>query len=207
MKSIEKQDIVVKDLSKSFGEKRVLDSFSAVFPAGKVSCIMGQSGCGKSTLLNIILGLLKPDGGEITGLPSRISALFQEDRLCEEFSARSNLRIAASKSLGPADIDSALADLGLGSELLTPVRELSGGMKRRVALARAMLAEGDLIVMDEPFRGLDDATRSLAAGFVLRRLYGRTLIVVTHDPADLPLLDAVQVIKMTPAGADGSVER
>lgn len=204
MKNIEKQDIIIKNLSKSFGSKRVLEGFSTTLRAGRVSCIMGESGCGKTTLLNIILGLIKPDCGEIAGLPSRISALFQEDRLCEEFSARTNVRVAAGKTVTSDDIDTALAELGLGGELKTPVSSLSGGMKRRVALARALLAFGEhldeegLLVMDEPFRGLDDATRALAASFVLRHLRGRTLVAVTHDAADASLLGAEQIIRMTP---------
>jgi len=158
-------DIILKNIEKSFEGKEVLKNFNAVFPARRVSCIMGSSGCGKTTLLNILLGLQSADGGSVEGLPDRITALFQEDRLCEDFSAESNVRLTAARGVTREDIAKALAELGLESDIKTPVRELSGGMKRRVAIARTMLAEGGLVIMDEPFRGLDGENRRRAAEF------------------------------------------
>ena len=189
-------DIVLKNIEKSFEGKGVLKNFSATFPACRVSCIMGSSGCGKTTLLNILLGLQKADGGSLEGLPDRITALFQEDRLCEDFSAESNVRLTAARGVTREEIAEALTELGLEDDLKTPVRELSGGMKRRVAIARTMLAEGDLVIMDEPFRGLDGENRRRAAEFVLRRLNGRTLIFVTHDEEDIDLLGAEKTVEM-----------
>ena len=192
------EDIRVENLSKSFGSKQVLKNFSATFPAGLVSIIMGESGCGKTTLLNIILGIEVPDGGKVTGVPRRMSAVFQEDRLCEDFSAGTNVRITAAKSTNEKDICDALSSLGLGDNIKTPVRELSGGMKRRVAIARSMLAESSLVILDEPFTGLDEANRAAAAAFILSKLNGRTLIAVTHSHADAELLGARQIIRMSP---------
>ncbi len=189
-------DIVLKNIEKSFEGKGVLKNFSATFPACRVSCIMGSSGCGKTTLLNILLGLQKADGGSVEGLPDRISALFQEDRLCEDFSAESNVRLTAARGVSREEIAEALTELGLEGDIKTPVRELSGGMKRRVAIARTMLAEGELVIMDEPFRGLDGENRRRAAEFVLRRLDGRTLIFVTHDEEDIDLLGAEKTVEM-----------
>lgn len=189
-------DIILKNIEKSFDGKEVLKSFSADFPARRVSCIMGLSGCGKTTLLNIILGLVTPDSGSVEGLPDRITALFQEDRLCEDFTAESNVRLTAAGGVTREAIAEALGELGLESDIKTPVRELSGGMKRRVAIARAMLAEGELVIMDEPFRGLDGENRRRAAEFVISRLNGRTLIAVTHDPEDIELLGAEKVLEM-----------
>lgn len=189
-------DIVLKNIEKSFEGKEVLKNFSAVFPEGRVSCIMGSSGCGKTTLLNILLGILPIDGGSAEGLPERITALFQEDRLCEDFSAESNVRLTAARGVSREEIAASLAELGLANDAKTPVRELSGGMKRRVAIARTMLAEGELVIMDEPFRGLDGENRRRAAEFVTKRLGGRTLIAVTHDAEDLGLLGAEKVVEM-----------
>lgn len=189
-------DIILKNIEKSFEGKEVLKNFSATFPACRVSCIMGSSGCGKTTLLNILLGLQKADSGSVEGLPDRISALFQEDRLCEDFSAESNVRLTSARGVSREEIAEALTELGLESDLKTPVRELSGGMKRRVAIARTMLAEGELVIMDEPFRGLDGENRRRAAEFVLRRLGGRSLIFVTHDEEDIDLLGAEKVVEM-----------
>lgn len=189
-------DIKVANLYKSFGEKRVLAGFDAVFPAGEASCVMGESGCGKTTLLYIILGVEKPDSGEVTGVPDRVSAVFQEDRLAEDFSARTNVRITAARGTTANDIRRVLTALGLKDNIDAPVRTLSGGMKRRVAIARALLADGGLVVMDEPFKGLDDATRAEAAACVRSRLRGRTLIAVTHSASDAELLGAAQVLRM-----------
>lgn len=189
------RDIVIKDLDKSFGDKRVLSGFSARIPAGQVTCIMGPSGCGKTTLLNILLGLEPADGGVVEGLPGRMSAVFQEERLSEDFSAVTNVRIVTGKALKTEEIEACLRDLGLEGSLRAPVREFSGGMKRRVAIARAVLAEGELLILDEPFKGLDEATRENVVREVLRRISGRTVIMVTHDPREAALMGA-RVIEM-----------
>ena len=188
-------DIVVRNLEKRYGELTVLDGFSTVFPAGEITCIMGRSGCGKTTLLRLLMGLEKPSGGEIVGLPARMSAVFQEDRLCEDFSAYENVRIAAPKRTAD-EIRAALADLLLDSEAQNkPVSALSGGMRRRVSIARALLAEGELMLMDEPFKGLDDGTREVVMAYVKAMAAGRTVILVTHDEEDAAAL-AARVVRM-----------
>ncbi len=181
-------DIVISGLEKSFGERKVLDSFNAVFQSGKLSCIMGRSGCGKTTLLNILLGLLPRDGGEIAGLPDKISCIFQEDRLCEDFAAVTNVRIVCGKGVTKSDIEAQLEKVGLGDSLYRPIKELSGGMKRRVAIVRALMAEGDLVIMDEPFKGLDDSTKLMVAEYVKEQIKGRTAIMVTHDESEVELM-------------------
>jgi NitT/TauT family transport system ATP-binding protein len=187
------KDIVIKDLCKRFGEKTVLRGFSAVIPAGGVLGIMGESGCGKTTLLRILLGLERADGGTIEGLPARISAVFQEERLCDEFSAVTNVAIAAPRKTPRAAIEDCLSALGLGADLDRPVRELSGGMRRRVAIVRALLAEGELLLLDEPFKGLDEATRAQTAAYLLAHTEGRTVLLVTHDREEAALLGAEEL--------------
>lgn len=190
-------DIIIKDLSKSFGDKIVLSDFSESIPFGGTTVIMGESGCGKTTLINIIMGLEKADSGEISGIPGLISAVFQEDCLCEDFSAVSNIRAVTGKKLSRERIGAALKELGLtDADILCPVRELSGGMKRRIAIARAILAEGDLVIMDEPFKGLDEDTRQVVIDFVLKETKGRTFIIITHAPEEIELLLADKVIMM-----------
>ncbi len=189
------KDIEVKHLYKNFGEKRVLEDFSAIFRAGRISCVMGPSGCGKTTLLNILLGLERTDRGTITGLPGRMSAVFQEERLCEDFSAVTNVRLVTGKSVSDEEIARCLSSLGLSGSTHVPVRELSGGMKRRVAIARAVLAEGELLILDEPFKGLDEATRETVAAEMRRRTIGKTVVMVTHDPAEAMMMEA-EVIEM-----------
>lgn len=182
--------IMLKNISKSFGEKQVLKSFSASFENGKSYCVMGPSGGGKTTLLNILLGLQKPDSGEVIGMPSDIAAVFQEDRLCEPYSALANVQAVTGKDVAESDILLLLRLLGLQNSERMPVSQLSGGMRRRVALARALLAKSELIILDEPFKGLDDNTRESVISVVLSRTKGKTLIVATHDPRDVAALCA-----------------
>lgn len=183
-------DIVITGLCKRYGELVVLDDFSAVFPAGRITCLMGRSGRGKTTLLRILLGLERADGGVIEGLPRRFSAVFQEDRLCDELSAAENVKLAAPRRTAQ-EIGAAFSALLLDAEAQKkPASELSGGMRRRVAIARALLAEGEVLVMDEPFKGLDEKTRDAVIAFVKEAVAGRTVILVTHDEEDVRALDA-----------------
>lgn len=184
------KDLILTGICKSYGSKQVLSHLSVTFPAGQVTCIMGPSGCGKTTLLNILMGLLPPDRGTVENRPERLSAVFQEDRLCEDFSALSNVRLVTGKTLDDGEICRCLSALGLEGSAKQPVRALSGGMKRRVAIARAVLAEGELLILDEPFKGLDEATRKTVAAEVKRRTRGRTVIMVTHDPEEAELMGA-----------------
>ncbi len=187
-------DLVLHHISKRFGEKTALDDLSHRFPAGRCTCIMGPSGCGKTTLLRIVLGLERPDGGTVEGRPDRIAAVFQEDRLFEGFSALSNVAAVCPRP-DRAAIAAQLTALGLGDSLTAPVRTLSGGMKRRVAIARAVLAPGPLLVLDEPFTGLDRATKARVLDWVRDRTQDRTVLLVTHDPAERDAL-AQEVLEL-----------
>lgn len=177
-------DIKISGLTKRFEDKVVLDAFDATFPEGKTTCIMGDSGCGKTTLLNILLGFLEPDAGTIEGLPERIGMVFQEDRLCEDFSALSNIMMVTNPPITKDDVRIVLGKMGLVSDLDKPVREFSGGMKRRVAIARALLFDCDLIIFDEAFKGLDAETKERVLACAKEYTQGKTVISVTHDPLE-----------------------
>ena len=177
-------DITLIGVSKSFGDKTVLKDMSFTFKHGETTCIKGPSGCGKTTLLRIIAGLEEKDGGTITGVPEKISYVFQEDRLCEDFSAVSNITAVTGRSLKKEAVYSHLKELGLEESALKPVRELSGGMKRRVAIARAVCYNSELLILDEPFKGLDVKLRQSVMDYIKRHTNGRTIICVTHDPAE-----------------------
>ncbi len=182
--------IKLSNISKSFGKNVVFDSFSIDFEQGRRYCIMGASGRGKTTLLNILLGITKVDSGEISGIPRDIAAVFQEDRLCEPYSALHNIIAVTGKTVPEEEIIALLRDLGLeGSEYIA-VSKLSGGMRRRVALARALLAKSELLILDEAFKGLDDETRELVISTLLKYISGKTLIVATHDLRDAEDLQA-----------------
>ena len=184
-------ELELKNVSKAYGEHVVLRGFSHVFEAGRVTAILGPSGCGKTTLLRLIAGLETPDSGDILGAAEGgLSMVFQEDRLPLQLTGVDCLRCVLKKAPDRDErILSALRALGLGDSLAQPVREYSGGMRRRIALARALLFPAPLVLMDEPFKGLDDATRNLAINFSRSLLTGRTAMLVTHDPHDVAGLD------------------
>ena len=172
-------DIILKNISKAYDGKQVLNHFSLTLPEGKRTCIMGPSGCGKTTLLNILCGLQKADEGEIRNLPGKISVVFQENRLCEQFTALENVRMVAPEKTETAkDI---LARLGLSNDLYQKAASLSGGMKRRVAIARALCYDAPLVVMDEPFKGLDEETKETVMETVMQMTEGKTVLIITHD--------------------------
>ncbi len=179
---------MLRNVSKTYGKEQVLTGLSLTFPAGQVTCLRGPSGCGKTTLLRLIAGLEKPDGGTIEGVPARIACVFQEDRLCEDFTAVANIRLVTGKRLSRQEIASHLREIGLGENLAKPVREFSGGMKRRVAIARAVCYEGDLLMLDEPFKGLDERLREEVMDYVMRHARGKTVLCVTHDGAEAAYL-------------------
>ena len=172
-------DIVLSNLSKAYDGKQVLDHLSLTLPEGKRTCIMGPSGCGKTTLLNILCGLQKADEGKIRNLPEKIGVVFQENRLCEHFTALENVRmVAPDKTETAKDI---LSRLGLANDLYQKAASLSGGMKRRVAIARALCYDAPLVVMDEPFKGLDEETKETVMETVMDMTKGKTLLIITHD--------------------------
>lgn len=180
-------DIAVNHLWKSYDGTPVLEDFSCSIPRGSCCALLAPSGAGKTTLLRLLLGLEQPDSGIILGIPARCGVLFQEDRLFPGLCAVSNVTAATSCSRGEAT--ALLSRLGLEDESQKkPVRLLSGGQARRVSLARALLAPGELLILDEPFTGLDDGTRQLCAAAIRDYRRGRTLLAVTHNLDDLPLL-------------------
>lgn len=184
----------IKGLCKSFGEHRVLKGLEMTLEDGGIYCLMGASGMGKTTLLHILLGLEDKDSGEmIWSGGSRISAMFQENRLCEDLTAPQNAALVCKGRLSLGEISKRLSEILPEECLSQPVRELSGGMKRRAALARAMLFDSELIIMDEPFTGLDRSTKKEVIDFILRMRGGRTLLISTHNEEDVSLLGGTRL--------------
>lgn len=177
------------NISKAFGENVVLNGFSREFSDGKVTAVLGKSGCGKTTLLNILMGLISPDGGEVVRPENcRVSAVFQENRLCENLTPSANIRLVTGKRFSKAEIAEELAKVGLLGCENKPVRELSGGMKRRTALLRALLAEYDILFLDEPFKGLDADTKQTVMNYCREKIKGKTVVLVTHDMGECEFL-------------------
>ncbi|BCK79344.1 sulfate transporter (plasmid) [Vescimonas fastidiosa] len=184
----------IQHLCKAFDGKMVLDHVSLTLESGGTACLMAPSGRGKTTLLRCIAGLETPDSGQITDLPERIAYVFQEDRLCDGFSAVDNIRLVTGKALGEGEIRRHLEELGLAGSLDQPVRELSGGMRRRVVISRAVCFGADLLLLDEPFKGLDDEARQQTADYILRHRGAAAILCVTHDREDAAALGGADIV-------------
>lgn len=187
-------DVILHSLCKSYGNHPVLKNFSATFLEGSITCITGPSGCGKTTLLRLLLGLEHADSGEIKGTDVPKAAVFQENRLFEHVSPVANIAAVLPGKANRDWIFAKLATLGLGSHLTVPTHTLSGGMKRRVALARAMLTPASLVVLDEPFTGLDEENKKKAMSFVREHAASKTLLLVTHDASDSTFFPASTLV-------------
>ena len=176
-------------VSFSYGEKEVLRELSFRLETGELLAVMGESGCGKTTLLHLAAGLRVPQTGKIRSDHTRVSVAFQEPRLFPWLTVRENLLSALPQSerrAGEERLSALLTEMGLsGVEGLYP-RELSGGMKSRVSLARALLYGGDLLLLDEPFSALDEEMRQELATRLRKQLKdtGKTAILVTHLRAE-----------------------
>lgn len=180
-------------ICKSFGGSLVLQNVSFSVPKGGRILITAPSGGGKTTLLRIMMGLERPDSGEIKDRPRRQAAVFQEDRLIDEFTASSCVKMTAARGVTRETILKHLALVGLEGHCDKPVSQLSGGMRRRVAIVRAVLSGAQTLYLDEPFNGLDEETKKRAVDYILRFCEGRTVIAVSHCAADAGLLKAKEI--------------
>lgn len=180
-------------ISKAYGELQVLEDLYVEYESGKTYFLTGPSGSGKTTLLRILSGLEEADSGQVcrriensgevladgddirTDL--QYSMVFQEDRLCEDYSAVRNVEMVTGDRKRAKE---ALLKILEEEALDKPCRQLSGGMKRRVALVRAMESESDCVLLDEPFTGMDAETKAKAETYITERQNGRMLIVATH---------------------------
>lgn len=183
----------LRHIYKSFGGNTVLTDLSAVFPDGKVTAVLGSSGCGKTTMLRILSGLTKPDSGEVIGAgDKRVSYVFQEDRLFSSFSAMKNLlAVGGDRAAALA----CLRETGLEEYADTKAGVLSGGMKRRLAIARAIFFDGDIFYLDEPIRELDDENADKMRRLLKSHLAGKTAVLITHSREEAEFL-AGNIIKM-----------
>jgi NitT/TauT family transport system ATP-binding protein len=186
--------IAARGLTVHLGGRVVLDSLDLDVPDDGVVAVMGPNGCGKTTLGRVLLGLVEPTAGSVRGLGGPRAAVFQEDRLCEHLDAVANVRLVLPHDVGAVEVAGELHALGLSEDSLgCPVRELSGGQRRRVSIARALLAEADLMVLDEPFTGIDVTARDRVLARVARAGAGRSVVLITHDRDDAVRLGATVV--------------
>lgn len=191
-------------VSKSFGGAApVLSGYTLELVPEGTTVLMGASGGGKTTILRMLLGLETPDRGTVAGIDGlRLAAVFQEDRLCENLSVMANVCLPHTRmrKAQQAELQSHAKELltavGLDGCATKTARDLSGGMKRRVALVRAALSDFNLIAFDEPLKGLDETTRHVTMTALLPYLVGKTVVWVTHDRDDLAFFNNPRVIEL-----------
>ena len=173
--------IKLNSISKSYDDKPVITDFSLQIDDGKCYALKAPSGFGKTTLLHMICGLVIPDSGEIEQNGDiKFGCVFQEDRLFDNLSSIDNIKVANRIK----DIDlikSHLSQLLPEDELSKPVMELSGGMRRRVCIVRALLNDCDILILDEPFAGLDEENINKAMNYILENQNGRSVIMAAHN--------------------------
>lgn len=182
--------IKIRNLTVRFDRQIVFERRDFDIPDEGVVLLSGESGIGKTTLLRVLAGLLKPDGGTVRGTEGRkVSFVFQEPRLLERLSAIENVALVCD----PERAEMLLVQLNLKDELCKKTADLSGGQKQRVSLARAFAFSDDLVLLDEPFTGLDEQNKLRAAQLIRT---AKLAIVVTHDPSDADLLHADRKINL-----------
>ena len=172
----------INNLTKKFGEKIIFDNFSLDIPDGKITFIMGESGSGKTTLLRLISGLDKEFNGEIIKNTDKISCVFQEPRLFPALNASDNIEIVNKG--GNLDITDVLKLVELENDATLFPAELSGGMKMRLSIARAVYYNGDIFIMDEPFAALDEELKDRILPGIFESLKGKTVLIVSHSIED-----------------------
>jgi len=176
------------DIYKRYDDKPVLNNVTLTFSEG-ITCIMGPSGVGKTSLAYIIAGLVTPDSGQIIGIDNKkISMVFQEDRLLEWENVINNLLfVKKNRDLAKQ----LLIEAGLKDNIYKKTSALSGGMKRRVCICRALIADYDILILDEPFKGLDINLKPSIMQMVKKYSEGKIVICITHDLAEARCLGNV----------------
>lgn len=175
----------VDSVSKTFQGMPVLAQISFQVQDGEIVALIGPSGCGKSTLLNMVSGLVQPDSGVIEGAGDSIACIFQDDRLLPWRTVWENISLVREKT-DQAGIRDLINEVGLGGFEGYYPAQLSGGMQKRCGIARAFYYQSRLLLMDEPFQGLDYCLRQEMISMLLTvwRLYRQSILFVTHEIDD-----------------------
>lgn len=217
------EKIIVKGIRKSFGTHVVLQDLSITFAPGGIYVIRGASGSGKTTLLRILAGLEQPDEGEVIrekreapesletsesmeSLESRkilktrktdaagpVGMVFQESRLLSDLSAIRNVAYGVRGKIDQVQLRAQLREVLPEADLTLPVHQYSGGMRRRVEMVRAVFPGNGLLLLDEPFAGLDVENKKRTISYLLSRRKQATVICTSHDPAESRMLQAGEV--------------
>lgn len=217
------EKIIVKGIRKSFGTHVVLQDLSITFAPGGVYVIRGASGSGKTTLLRILAGLEQPDEGEVirekreapesletseslesmesrkipktrkADAPGPIGMVFQESRLLSDLNAIRNVAYGVRGKIDQVQLRAQLREVLPEADLTLPVHQYSGGMRRRVEMVRAVFPGNGLLLLDEPFAGLDVENKKRTISYLLSRRKQATVICTSHDPAESRMLQAGEI--------------
>ena len=183
----------ISNLTKRFGEKTLFEALDLTVTGPAI--LWAPSGWGKTTLLRILMGLEVPTSGTVTGV-GKVGAVFQEDRLCPTFSPLENVMMVQkgkSSEFSMEEIRTTMCRLLPEECLNRPVSTLSGGMKRRTAILRALLTKSDMLLLDEPFTGLDEETKIDVIRFLQEYRNNRFLLISTHQKEDVELLKGILI--------------
>ena len=192
----ERRTLRVGDLGKKYHDHWIFRHVEQEFHGGEAYVLDTPSGSGKTTFFRCLCGLERPEEGEVSGIDT-FSVQFQEDRLCEDYSAVKNLEMVLGDAALAREI---LAQLLPEEALDQPCRELSGGMKRRVSLVRAMEAGAQCVLLDEPFTGLDEENRKRAETYIRRKAGGRIMMLATHIRPGEELSQTVRMWEVQDSG-------
>ncbi len=188
--------LAIEDLSFRYGKETVLEGLSFVFPEESITGLTGASGVGKTTLLHLLCGLKKPSGGRVNNT-LKTAVIFQEPRLFPWLTAYENvLAVCHDKEKAERALSLLFPGETVGGKYPD---ELSGGMKQRVSIARALAYEPELLILDEPFKGLDAETKRRTIHTVFHSRPGTTFLLVSHEAEDLALCDSVLRLSGKPA--------
>ena len=180
----------LENVTFSYQDRLILDNFSLEVKGGECVCLKGDSGCGKTTVARLLLDLEKAAEGTVLA-PQKISCVFQEDRLLPNLSLQKNLFLVLPKERQAFALELA-ETLGLKDSLHLKANELSGGMKRRAAIIKAIAYGGDALILDEAFNGLDTQNKTKIADIIKREFVSKNkpVLMITHIQEDAKLLDA-----------------
>ena len=171
------QPVKLEQVCKEYNGTKVVKALTAEFKPGNTYLFQSPSGSGKTTLFRLVAGLEKPDEGRIQGNGQSVAFLFQEDRLCEAYSALKNVEMVTGNKV---EAESHLLQLLRPEEIDRPCSELSGGMKRRVALARTLAADANIILLDEPYNGLDEGNREQVRAYIEKNSTEKIVLIASH---------------------------
>ena len=192
--------INIRNLSKSLGAQEIFRDFSLELPDTGCVCFFGPSGSGKTTLLNLLAGIIPPDSGSIGYSPgSKVSYVFQEDRLLPWINALDNVKLVLQYKNADASAARWLEEVFLSDVADKTPGEMSGGMRQRVSLARAFAYGGNVLLLDEPFQGIDAQIKNSLVSLLGGMKTEKLLVLITHYPEEaVRLADVVHALEFPP---------